>query len=104
MELNLESLLPLSFFFFSLLVVVVAPGADSAFETFLWAGLARLCLPGQGLGNQGVRLPEYLALFLGSLRAPCTIKGTTQEAGARQALALHGAQPAPGWVLSGRLQ
>lgn len=92
------------FFFFSLLVVVVAPGAHTAFETFLWAGLARLCLPGQGLGNQGVRLPEYLAQFLGSSRAPCKIKGTAQEAGARQVLALRGAQPAPGWVLSGRLQ
>ena len=92
-----------AFFFFPLLVVV-APGADIAFETFLWAGLARLCLPGQRLGNQGVRLPEYLALFLGASRAPCMIRGTPPEAGARQALVLHWAQPAPGWVLSGRLQ
>ena len=103
MELNLESLLLLSFFF-PLLVVVVAPGADTAFETFLWAGLARLCLPGQGLGNQGVRLPEYLALFSWASRAPCMIKGTPREGGARQALVLHWSQPAPGWVLSGRLQ
>lgn len=71
MEPNLESLLPLSFFFPP--VVVAAPGADTALEPS--CGLAWPALPpGQGLGNQVSGCPNTWHCF-GALRAPCMIKG-----------------------------
>lgn len=64
MERNLESLL-LGFFFFFSLIVVVALGADTAFETFPLAGLAASASPGRGWGARVSGRPSSWHCSLG---------------------------------------